>query len=692
MDGVYRITPDGTAFNLSKENGLASHINYVLENQAGDLFLAGDGMDSFLYRWNPEQNRCDTMSPLLPEPVSSFSVAGFAFDKEQAIWAVTSNGVYLIKNQIAKPLEMNLETDIGRITAIASDEQSIWIGANRGLIRYVSGEFVTYGLDTGLPSSTINSRGLVFDSKGQLWAGTANGLAYGKKTSFPVKKTYTPFLFSLHMNNNPVENQSVFPYFSFLDAEFGSLIYPSRHVIYQYRIDGLISAWSKPSTNTTLLMHNLPEGKFTLCIRAQKTGYTWSEPVQLAFSVDKPFYRSEKAILLYFLIAVIIIISIVLTIRTLRDRKKTRFQLQESEKRFRNLVDTAGSIILCMDSSRNLFEMNHEAELFFQVTKSWMMGKSYRELFSLDEYGNAFEEQMEKVIQGMQIRDFINPMQIKVQQPLFILWNLTPMRDAQNRIMGIIAIGQDITGMRAMEEELKKARDIAESANQAKTEFLAKMSHELRTPLNSVIGFSQILLKNRENHLSEKEMHYLGCIRHNGSHLLNLINDVLDIATLESGKVAIQKEKVSVIKLIQEIVELFERQTQQKGIFLQIEIPDKAESIESDPSKLKQILINLVANAVKFTESGGIILRLFVDPAANIPSRLHVIDSGIGIPQESLDRIFEAFKQVDSGTKRKYEGTGLGLNICQSLCHLLGYKITVISELGQGSTFTIHFS
>ncbi|MBD3266510.1 hypothetical protein GF373_07550 [bacterium] len=156
-----------------------------------------------------------------------------------------------------------------------------------------------------------------------------------------------------------------------------------------------------------------------------------------------------------------------------------------------------------------------------------------------------------------------------------------------------------------------------------------------------------------------------------------------------SGKNYAAKEDTNIPKIIQDAIEIFSSQAEEKGIYINQDIPQIVASVNTDPSKIKQILTNLIGNAVKFTEQGGVSIRLVTDPDSHAPTEIQVSDTGIGIPQEKQKSIFEAFQQIDSGSARKYGGTGLGLNICQSLCQLLGYRLLVRSELGRGSTFTV---
>ena len=261
------------------------------------------------------------------------------------------------------------------------------------------------------------------------------------------------------------------------------------------------------------------------------------------------------------------------------------------------------------------------------------------------------------------------------------------VRDASGAPIQVLGTTQDITEQRAAQESLETARK-AESANLAKSEFMANMSHELRTPLNSVIGFSDLLLKNKLGHFAPKELEYLDRIQANGRHLLGLINSVLDLSKVESGRMELEITSVGVDTLVRDTLSELESQAHVRGIRLVGTCPEGTSPIDADRAKLKQVLINLVANALKFSDHGDVHVTVRADPAGR-PTRIDVADTGVGIPADRLESVFEAFRQADSSTARQFGGTGLGLTISRSLARLMGFDVVVESTLGVGSTFSI---
>jgi hypothetical protein len=233
--------------------------------------------------------------------------------------------------------------------------------------------------------------------------------------------------------------------------------------------------------------------------------------------------------------------------------------------------------------------------------------------------------------------------------------------------------------------ELDKAKDRAEDADRLKSAFLATMSHELRTPLNSIIGFTGILQQEMVGPLNDEQKKQLGMVRDSSSHLLNLINDVLDLSKIEAGQMQTMMESIELPALIEKCIQTIQPQAEKKGLATEVEIEPGVGAITSDQKRVEQIILNLLSNAIKFTEHGKIRVECSINEGQVL---VRVIDTGIGIKNEDMEKLFKPFRQIDAAITRKYEGTGLGLSICKKFVELLGGKIWVESEWGKGSTFS----
>jgi len=235
--------------------------------------------------------------------------------------------------------------------------------------------------------------------------------------------------------------------------------------------------------------------------------------------------------------------------------------------------------------------------------------------------------------------------------------------------------------------ELAEAKARAEAADRVKSAFLATMSHELRTPMNSILGFSGILEEGLAGPMNPEQTRQIGMVRCSARHLLDLINDVLDISKIEAGELRVTPSTFSMPELLERALATIRPLADRKGLTLRVELAGDLGEVTSDPRRVEQILINLLGNAVKFTEKGGVTLLAGVEGGSQV--RLAVRDTGIGIAPQDLQELFQPFRQVDSRISRQHEGTGLGLAICRRLAHLLGGEVLAESEAGKGSTFTL---
>jgi PAS domain S-box-containing protein len=248
---------------------------------------------------------------------------------------------------------------------------------------------------------------------------------------------------------------------------------------------------------------------------------------------------------------------------------------------------------------------------------------------------------------------------------------------------------RDITDRKRVERRLNEQNVELERASQAKNNFLASMSHELRTPLNAIIGFTGTMLMRLPGPLNDEQDHQLRLVQTSGKHLLSIINDLLDLAKIESGRVQITLEPVDCRRVVEEVVQSLQQLAEGKGVVLTFQSPDVPVIAQSDRRALGQILINLVNNAIKFTEVGTVQVALLPSGGDAEPVRITVCDTGPGIPAADQDRIFRAFERSAITAKATEEGTGLGLHICLKLAELLRASLSVASVVGVGSTFTV---
>jgi signal transduction histidine kinase len=244
---------------------------------------------------------------------------------------------------------------------------------------------------------------------------------------------------------------------------------------------------------------------------------------------------------------------------------------------------------------------------------------------------------------------------------------------------------------REAQRAMLEAHSAIDLANRTREEFLARMSHELRTPLNAVIGFSRVLEANRAGNQRPEDIELLKRVRIGGERLLHMIENVLAHSHLATGETELAVKSTDVVAIVNRIADDYRPAAVAKGLGFRTVLPQDAAPIPLDAGRLAQVLEHLVENAIKFTVSGDVLILVATDAATRMPSRLIVSDTGIGIPSDDLQSIFEAFHQVDAGPRRSFDGAGLGLPLAQRLCATMGCKLSVESDVGHGSRFTIRF-
>jgi PAS domain S-box-containing protein len=372
-------------------------------------------------------------------------------------------------------------------------------------------------------------------------------------------------------------------------------------------------------------------------------------------------------------------------------RKRVETELRESEARLRAIVRSMKEGLIITDLADRIQFVNERVLELTGGTQRDLIGVSAAKLLAGTDASDSPLDGLERRPQGYADRYEV---QVKTGPRAGAWLEVTggPLENADGEIVGTLGTVTDVSDRKRYEDAILRARDAAEAASRAKSDFLSRMSHELRTPLNSVIGFARVLRRNGAGTFAAEDLTYLDRIQANGEHLLKLVNDILDVARIEAGRVVAEMGTVRLDALIREIVEQLEGQPRAAGVALRAEVPSTPVAVETDSRLLRQILINLVGNALRFTHHGHVVVSLVVDPATQRALRIDVADTGIGIAADRQRAIFEPFEQADSTTSRAYGGTGLGLSIARSLCEALGYSLKLQSAPGQGSTFSVQLS
>ncbi|TGE34369.1 response regulator [Desulfosporosinus sp. Sb-LF] len=379
--------------------------------------------------------------------------------------------------------------------------------------------------------------------------------------------------------------------------------------------------------------------------------------------------------------------------RDITRQKAIEQAIHVSETRNRAIVDNVGEAIIIVGETGIIETFNAAAERIFGYTAGEATGKNVKILVPPPleaKHGNFIEEYLMTGHKHLLDNSRETEARCKDGALIPVLITLSEMNLGNTRkFIGII---RDITDLRKASEALQLAKEVAEAANRAKSEFLATMSHEIRTPMNAILGMADLL---SETSLNEEQTKYVDIFRSAGDNLMNLINDILDLSKVETGQLELEHLNFNLISLVEKTCEVLALRAHQKNLELLTRFDSEVPMIVSgDPNRLKQVLVNLIGNAVKFTESGEILVKVEVNKSKTVQDlglcclRFSVTDTGIGIPSDKLDVIFDRFTQADSSTTRKYGGTGLGLAIAKRIIRLMKGDIGVESEVGKGSTFS----
>jgi PAS domain S-box-containing protein len=379
-------------------------------------------------------------------------------------------------------------------------------------------------------------------------------------------------------------------------------------------------------------------------------------------------------------------------IQDITKQKLAQEALRESERRFHAIFNQTFQFMGLLKPDGTLLEANQTALDFAGIKSTDIVNRPFWEArwWTLS---TAIQEQLQNAIASAATGEFVR-YEVDVlgagDAVTTIDLSLKPVFDESGNVVLIIPEGRDISGRKQAEAELRKAKEAAELANQAKSMFLANMSHELRTPLNAILGFTQVMKRDRS--LTPKQQEHLQIISRSGDHLLGLINDVLDLAKIESGYITQDDKSFNLNLLLQSVMQMLKPKAEAKKLQFNFHSDAKLPQYAiADEKKIRQVLINLLNNAIKFTENGSVTLRVQPSPQQEQQNQslwlsFEVEDTGVGIAPTEINTIFDPFFQTQSG-KNVTEGTGLGLSISNKLIQFMGGKITVKSKLGQGSKF-----
>jgi PAS domain S-box-containing protein len=366
------------------------------------------------------------------------------------------------------------------------------------------------------------------------------------------------------------------------------------------------------------------------------------------------------------------------------EQKKSDQRLRDQQFYTRSLIESNIDALMTTDPAGIITDVNKQMEALTGCTRDELIGAPFKDCFTDPDRAEAG---IKRVLSEKSVTDYELTARARDGKQTVVSYNATTFYDRSRTLQGVFAAARDVTERKRVEEELQQAKAAAESASRSKSDFLASMSHEIRTPMNAIMGIADLLAKTT---LTAEQDKYVQIFRRSGDNLLNLINDILDLSKVEASQLDLERTGFSLSDHLEKVFEMIAPRAAEKGLALLCEIdPEICNDLVGDPTRLRQVLLNLLGNAIKFTGCGTVSLKVERDDDHAVPTALRftVSDTGIGIAGDKLAQVFERFIQADSSTTRRFGGSGLGLTISKRLVELMGGSIWVRSEVDKGSDF-----
>jgi len=701
-DGLSKFDPLTGSFQSYKvdPNSRTERYLCLAEDQAGALWL---GSDSGLVRFDPKSAQFAVFKhiPGVPGSISNNRVNSVLVDHTGQLWIGTQNGLNKL-NRADGTFTMYAEAEGLRgnaVSCVLEDRlHNLWMSTNRGISRFDPrmSAFSNYSGADGLRGGDLTGWGTCFESSSgeMFFGGFAGAFAFNPADVVDSPARVPVVLTDFRLVGRSVQVGADSPlkesvtstrHITLSDRqrnfslEFASLDYLSPETDrYRYRLEGLDSQWREVADDQSSVNYaSLPAGEYVFHVEAATSRGAWNEPgAMLAITITPPWWGTG----LFRVLALVISLALAWGLYRWRIR-----QLQGQEKQLRSVINTVPASVWSTSPDGAVDFVNQRWQELTGLPATEALGWNWESVLHPEDRA-GFVAHWHSAIRNGQAMEH----EVRVRRPdgeyRWVFIRNVPLRDGRGNIVKWYGVSLDTDERKRTDEErqrLHRARQVAEAANQAKSEFLATMSHELRTPLNGILGYAQIL--RRDPSLTERHRAAVKVIQHSGEQLLTLIDDVLDLAKIEAKRLEVEAGELSLPEFLRGVLDLMSVSAQQKGLRLEADcevgLPAR---IRADEQCLRRVLLNLLSNAIKFTDQGGVTLRVRFSPPERL--RFEVSDTGIGVREDQLERIFEPFVQV-ANPSRRAGGTGLGLAISRRLVERMGGELRARSRFGKGSTF-----
>jgi PAS domain S-box-containing protein len=483
-----------------------------------------------------------------------------------------------------------------------------------------------------------------------------------------------------------------------LSKELTQLIDTANAPIFGVDTDGNVNEWNQKVeqitgfTKAEVMGHNLVETRITDEFK-QSVNKVLNEALQgnETSNYEVPLFTKSGERVMVLLNATTRrnpqgkIVGVVGVGQDITELDQSRSEMESISKELTQLIDTANAPIFGVDTDGNVNEWNQKVEQITGFTKAEVMGHNLVETRITDEFKQPVQEVLNEALQGNETSNYEVPLFTKSGERVMVLLNATTRRNPQGKIVGVVGVGQDITELDQSRSEKEETNLRLQEANQHKSKFISSMSHELRTPLNGILGFTELLKSEHFGKINDTQLEFVVQVENSGKHLLELISGLLDVAKIDSGSMLIDLETCKPSELFLSVIGLIQPQLSEKNINFKQLIDPTVENVVCDSRKVKQIMVNLISNAIKYTPEYGTIEITLTKEENHI--KIIVSDNGIGISKKDQEIIFDEFAQANRSRDEALGGTGIGLALSRRLVELHGGEIGVDSQENKGSKF-----
>ncbi|HLG12903.1 MAG TPA: two-component regulator propeller domain-containing protein [Blastocatellia bacterium] len=720
---------DGHFSSFTTKDGLSNDVVWsIYEARDGALWVGTNtGLDRI------KDGRV-TFSYTTKDGLPNDSMRAIHEDTEGTLWVGTYGGG-LIRLKDGKltnyTTKQGLFDDVV-FQILEDDNETLWMSCNKGIFSaskkdlndFASGLIssitcTSFGTSDGMKSSECNGSSQPAGwktSDGRLWFPTIRGAVMIDPNHIEINPLPPPVIVEQAIVDkreiDPTQKAGVSPGSGELEFHYTALSFLApEKVKFKYKLEGFDKTWVDAGTRRVAYYTNIPPGEYRFRVMACNNDGVWNEAgASFDFYLKPHFYQTSWFWGLCSIgLALVLLQGYRLRVGQLKareknlalrvdertkelqheiiERKRTLEALRESEEKYRSVLENIEDGVYETDLSGNLTLVNAAVCRMLDGDESELIGMNYHR-YTDDENGRKVFETFNQVYRtGEPVELFSFEMIRKDGVRRFIEVSVSLITDLLGEARGFRGAIRDITERKRVETEMQAAKEAAEAATRAKSEFLANMSHEIRTPMNGVIGMTELTL---DTDLTDEQREYVEVVKASAESLLTIINDILDFSKIEAGKLEINPIDFNLADSLDDTVSTLAMRAHEKGIELICHVPlEVPEALIGDPGRLRQIIVNLVGNAIKFTEQGEVVLRVAPESITDDEAclRFSVTDTGIGIPKEKQRLIFAPFTQADGSTTRRYGGTGLGLAISAQLVQMMGGRIWVESGIHEGSAF-----